>query len=155
MVLGGVLVFVVVGGITLVVVLLRNPQTRAQIDAMRAGIGAVMAGQQAPGTDELRAAGCETATVIDWQRAFGHLRPKADAGEPAAVGPGGAVVMCTAGMLTSLTCERLAEIYGRAVSPDAPFSVMMRVSPRGLVCSGRFAADGTRLGDVPSSRRPG
>ena len=151
MILGGILVFVVVGGGTLGVVLLQNPRVRRIVDRVRGGFVAVMAAQHAPGTDALRAAGCTTAMVIDPRGPT--IRPPAeqDAAFRAGVAAdlGGPLVMCTVGEPTALTCERIAEIYRGAVPNGAPFSVAIHVLHRKEpACRARFAGDGTRLGDV-------
>ena len=144
-ILGGVIVFFLVGGITLGVVLMRNPRVRDMVRVLREGVGAAVAGQHAPGTDELRAAGCTTAMVLDVRGTMKRIAPTADVES----GPAGAV-----SGETTLTCEYLAEVYGRAVSSEAPFAVTLQ--GRGSKepnCTGLFSRDGTRLGDLPTGKR--
>ncbi len=151
-VVGAVLVFVPVGGITLGIVLLRNPRIRAVANGLREGLGAVMAGQHAPGTDALRASGCTTAMVLDMNDVLARMAPKSQGNAQAAATPKlGNTVICGVADRGTMTCERVAAIYGAAVIPGAPFSVMVQAAhEKQPVCSGQFAPDGTRVGDFPS-----
>jgi hypothetical protein len=153
-ILGGVIVFFLVGGITLGVVLMQNPRVRNMVRTLREGVGAAVAGQHAPGTDELRAAGCTTAMVLDVRRTMKRIAPTADVESGPAAGLGDALVICAVTGETILTCEHVAEIYGRAVSSEAPFAVTLQ--GRGSKepnCSGLFSRDGTRLRDIPTGKR--
>jgi hypothetical protein len=153
-ILGGVIVFFLVGGITLGVVLMQNPRVRNMVHVLREGVGAAVAGQHAPGTDELRAAGCTTAMVLDVRAAMKRIAPTADVESGPAAGLGDALVICAVTAETTLTCEHVAEIYGRAVPSGAPFAVTLQ--GRGSKepnCSGLFSRDGTRLRDIPTGKR--
>jgi hypothetical protein len=153
-ILGGVIVFFLVGGITLGVVLMQNPLVRDRVRVLRAGVGAAVAGQHAPGTDELRAAGCAPAMVLDVRSTMKRFAPTEDVETGLAAGMGDALVICAVAGDTSLTCERVAEIYGRAVPSGAPFSVtLQRPHSKEPTCSGVFSRDGTRLRDTPTGKR--
>lgn len=152
-ILGAIVVFVVVGIGALAVVLLQNPRVQGLVRTMRAGFDAVMAGRNAPGTEALRAAGCATAMVLDIEAARRELVADAEQRARMGAGLGGALVLCGVSG-DGLTCERVAEVYGKAVPDGEPFSVMVRArGEKEARCSGRFGRDGSRLGDMPATAR--
>jgi len=119
----------------------RNPTVRKTIDA-------AIASQSAPGTSELRAAGCVQATVIDLAAAL--QEPLEQAGAAAAEIPT-LYVTCQLASDADLDCDAIARVYLETVG-EAPGRFVAQVNGSGLiptpVCQLVFDAEGNRLGTL-------
>jgi hypothetical protein len=120
---------------------------RSTFDLM-ASVGGASA---APGTDALRAIGCDTALVMPFEAVLDPLADFSDAlGEPedaanASENLGGIVlVQCMPNLLRdeALTCEEIAATYGAATEATEEFVVMLERA-NVLVCAGFYSPDGT------------
>jgi hypothetical protein len=145
------LVFAVLGGaLALVVVVLAvvvasrflgggSPAT-APSDSAR--VAAVDDGLHAPGTEEVRAIGCDRALVLDMQRVLGSsLRP----GDPRTI-----VTCDVASKDGAPTCERVASTYFSAVkTAEANVAVrVMREAPPEALCARVYAPSGADIGPL-------
>jgi len=157
-------VLALVGGIALYV-FFRSEQGQRVLELAREGSELLIEASQAPGTDELRGAGCEQALVARAGRILDLVR-RFDP-EGAAFGDGGEamdlgslegetpVVVCTqkAGSAGTPDCETAARLYAsaQAAQPDR-FVVLMVTRQESLAgCSGIYGPDGTRLADLPQA----
>jgi hypothetical protein len=109
---------------------------------------------KAPGTAELRKAGCKEAAVIDMQRALNVGRtfaPKGAAGPGAP--PASAMVTCMAGFLdTPLECDPVARTYVEALGGSARepfFAMVQKQGSRTFHCMGLYSKTGALLRAVP------
>ena len=114
--------------------------------------------QSAPGTKEMRAAGCADATSMDMS-AIGHFTKRfvVDAGpaQRAEVEQmqGLYAVSCDS---PTLTCEEVAAAWGRGAPKNAR-AAMVNVSPKAgapATCNGTFTRDGKRVADVVVPENP-
>jgi hypothetical protein len=110
--------------------------------------------QQAPGTNELRAAGCEQALALDSARMQKLGDRFLDAGvskQPAEVG---FMVMCQ--MQSSATppsCEDAVKAYVRGASPKDKF--MLTVTAHGAqTCGGIYSPSGALISSTPPTKKP-
>ena len=118
-------------------------------------------GMKAPGTEELRKAGCKQAMVLDLRRAMNVGRafaPKgaSDAGAP----PASAVVTCIMGFLDKpLECDLVAQVYVVALGGSAAepfFATVQKQGSRSAHCMGLYSKTGALLRAVQSpGKRPG
>jgi hypothetical protein len=111
--------------------------------------------QQAPGTNELRAAGCEQALALDAAKMQKIGDKFLDAGTSTkAPSEVGFMVMCQ--MQSSAappSCEDAVKAYLRGASPKANF--MMTVSAHGkMTCSGVYSPTGTLVTSMNPSTKP-
>jgi hypothetical protein len=149
----GVGLFVLVIGALAAYVALRSPQGQKVVEAMKQGMSWIMEAQRAPGTAELREAGCDTALVTspsDAAEAFRELMPEqARKGlEERETAPQleHDMVICVVGRMTlaSPDCSALARIYAAATgSPSESFIV--RVQRQGhddAACQGLYDGEG-------------
>jgi len=153
---GALFVFGIVFAVTWGFLLMRNPKIREVVGAIRDGAGIMVKGATAPGTEELRKAGCTTAFALDVaQLASIIARAKIGAPEQATRPvPQHPVVMCMPKATPSLTCDQVARVYGGAVDSAEPFGVVVRVrSDNEPACQGLFDAAGNRLGDLEGDTR--
>ena len=123
------------------------------------GEGSKMAeeARTAPGTKELRKAGCQEAMVFDPARMGDLIREIADAGPPKGdPSKEPRMIVCQVGPLgTPPTCDRLAATYVGAAQPTTPFHVTVQTQggskPK---CAQAYTATGARAptpsaGDEP------
>ncbi len=116
----------------------------------------VQEGQNAPGTDALRAAGCKQASAMDSEKLFKVVSEFADkfGAKSGQLKPPDAptTVLCTLEPSKELTCDQVAEKYVSAAAPKDKFSVMVQEhgsgSQHNSKCSYLYDASGTRLGDA-------
>lgn len=115
----------------------------------------------APGTKELKAAGCEQAFVIDTKELervvnkFEKEIAKKENREPKPMDvakEGSHLVQCTAKAGKKLTCDELAKTFVDATDPDDSFLVTM--SGGGADCSVSYSKDGKKLGNVDAPTIP-
>ena len=104
--------------------------------------------QTAPGTNELRALGCEQAMAIDPAKMMKIADRFADAGTtpPSATPPDvDRIVMCQVGAFGSApTCDDAAKAYVRGASPRGKFVLtVQKGSSNNKQCSGVYSSAGT------------
>ncbi len=101
-------------------------------------------GLNAPGTAELRAAGCEAVVIMDMSK----ISAMFDAGSTSA--PENVIVSCSvAGGKTAPTCDALAKTYVKTVGA-ANGNFLMQVTPQGSgvpTCKKVYSSSGTFLRD--------
>lgn len=162
-------VLLLVGGVG-VYLFLRTPQGQKILTLAREGTAILAEAAMAPGTSELRDAGCETALAVPAGKLGDLVRQLEIAARGDALGlaflsagaldPGTTVVFCSQREPGTPDCAAAARIYASAAA-DVPerFAVLMAPRPNALAgCSGIFAADGTRIGElpeVPDTEAPG
>lgn len=142
--------FVLVAGAIAVWLFLRSETGQRLTETVSSGIALTREATTAPGTAELRAAGCSQAMVIPTARMlelFGQELPEAD--PDADTFNEATVVLCQRATddAGAPDCADVARIYGDAV-PDAPprFGVVVQGAGRGdAVCEGAYGPDGTLL----------
>jgi len=129
-----------------------SPRARGVFEAGAAVIEAGVEAANAPGTEALRAAGCEEAMVLDGRALAGALaKIEQDPGRSQADGVPPKLVMCQFSFdAPELSCGELAVVYANAVDdPPDEIGVAIRVKlPRREICRGVFAADGRWLRDT-------
>ncbi len=134
----------------------QDPEVRKAWAAAQEGMQAVMEATNAPGTDEMRALGCNQAMVIDTARlnkVAGALEDEPSEGEapvdatepPEVFGPS-PMLMCQLRRRTELTCEELVKAYV-AAAPEAEEKMKVQIIEQGLGnnkvrCSGVYGRDG-------------
>jgi hypothetical protein len=125
-----------------------------QNENVKQAFGAVGKMINAPGRQELEAAGCERAMVMD-MRGFADLAKNAPNAKPTDVAALEQAVMVTCALSQKkpeLTCEHLSRVYFKAQKDKTkvPPQVTMAVYVAGEqkpVCIGRYDADGKYLGE--------
>lgn len=153
-------VLLLVGGVG-VYLFLRTPQGQKILTLAREGTAILAEAAMAPGTSELRDAGCETALAVPAGKLADLVRQLEPTAGGDALGQGflsaGAldlgttVVFCSQREPGTPDCSAAAKIYASAVA-EAPerFAILMAPRPNALAgCSGIFAPDGTRIGELP------
>jgi hypothetical protein len=160
-VLFAVSLFFIVSGSIAAYFFLQSERGQQILEVAQQGAEWITVASQAPGTDELREAGCEAAMVSDAGSAleiFMTLVPEeqqADARAALEEGAGNQpldelrLVICTLPRFTSRppACNELARLYGDTV-PTAPESFYLMVMQQGQSapsCQGVYAPDGTLL----------
>ena len=135
-----------------------NPDVRKMTSLMGESMKMTMAAAKAPGTQELRDAGCEQAMVMDmrgfWDKVekIGTEDERFETPEKPAEEWTKLTVICQFTREPSLTCEQAARVYVGAV-PDPPeeFGLLVRVVAAPEVreaCQGVFGHDGSRIKDM-------
>lgn len=134
-----------------------NPDVQRVARAVGEGIEVSQEAMNAPGTEALREAGCDQAMVMlpeHMERIIHAVEP--DGGSEAGEADFPPMVMCQFRFDVTLTCERVARVYGDAV-PSAPaqFGVQVQKQTGGNrpTCSGLYAPDGTQLGTLEGNTR--
>jgi hypothetical protein len=150
----GALLIAVVGIATWL--FLRSEEGQQVLAAARQGIAWAEEAGRAPGTEQLRESGCETAMVTTFGRIFdlaADLLPAEQRGEvEASELADETLVLCMLGAFSDKTadCGEVARVYGEAV-PDAPERFVVVVQKQGRnqgQCRGFFAPDGRFLGKL-------
>jgi hypothetical protein len=128
-----------------------NPELRQMGELMGETVRMGMAATKAPGTQELRDAGCAEAMVVDMRR-VAELAKELDESESGSFEQRGELdavtVVCQVdGDHGALACEDVARTYGAAVAdPPAEFVTVVQTRFAGdPVCQGVYRPDGTRL----------
>lgn len=94
--------------------------------AMGKGLDVIAKAQKAPGTAELRAAGCREAMVTDAREMLHVFDGFVDAGEIPLNDEKGDLLFVTCEPAGDpLDCDRLAEIYVKVAKPDIGFTVIV------------------------------
>lgn len=160
--LGAFAVVALVGGVGLYL-FLRTGEGKRLLAIAKEGSALISEAALAPGADELRGIGCETALALPAGRILDLLRQigpesRTDAIEESFVSAGGLapetpVVFCAQrrGHAGTPDCASAAKVYASAVTPPpSRFVVLMAPRPGDLAgCSGIYAPDGSRLADLP------
>lgn len=131
-------------------IFMRSDRGQKVIRTVREGISVIREASTAPGTKELRAAGCEVAMVMAFSRITEVLKEIApEVAEQATLEqmPGnGTLIMCQLkpSAVDPPDCARVARTYGGAVQDAAPrFGVILQESgAREPRCQGIYARDG-------------
>lgn len=110
----------------------------------------------APGTDELKAAGCDTAMVISpemmakFAKTLNDLDSSKNKQQNIPELPYTVVTCQVQRKKAGVDCEAVAKIYGKAATP-APdkFGVTVNVSGQNEpMCAGEFSPEGEKLGEM-------
>jgi hypothetical protein len=103
-------------------------------------------GVNAPGTSELRAAGCDLALVMD----MGKLSPIFDAGATATSGTASVVVACKVDPgHTAPTCDDVAQTYVKAASPGGTFMAQVQTQGKSRPdCQRVYSSTGALLREM-------
>jgi hypothetical protein len=140
----------------------RSEEGQRVLEAAREGVALAEAAGQAPGTEQLRESGCETAMVTTFGQMFdlaAEFLPAEQRGEieesPLA---DETLVLCMLGVFSDAApdCGDVARVYGAAV-PDPPERFVVVVEKQGLSqgqCQGFFAPDGRFLGKLDDDALP-
>ncbi len=107
-------------------------------------------GLTAPGTDELRAAGCQIAMVVDFGDMLQLVKALVDEDEMQAVldeeiPPDTQVVTCDAAGAEGISCQDVARVYVEAVAPSQAFFVHLQGGDE--ECQAAFDSSGEPLPD--------
>jgi hypothetical protein len=137
-----------------------NPELRQMGKLMGESVRMSIAATKAPGTRELREAGCAQAMVMDMRR-IAELVKEIDESEHGSAEQaedlGTVMVVCqVSSSEDALSCEDVARTYGAAVeNPPAEFAAVVQTRfPQEAVCEGVYGPDGTRLGDLEQETAP-
>ena len=126
----------------------QSEEGRKIFGAMGKGLDVIAKARKAPGTAELRAAGCRDAMVTDAREMLHVFDGFVDAGELPLDDEKGDLLFITCEPAGDpLDCDRLAETYVSAAKPNVGFTVI--VSPQKSRnnepdCTGRYDAAGKR-----------
>lgn len=166
---------ILVGGIVLVITGIKaalffgGEDGQKMIEGIKETYEIAMEAQEAPGTDELRAAGCDTASVMrldEMMGAVSNFVGEEDREEIEAISDMEVtMVICQVsfGDDPPLECDEIARVYGAAV-PEAPEELMIQSQKAGRIkdhCVGVYAPDGTFLREIdaqtfePAPAEPG
>jgi len=158
--LGAVLAFVAGVGLYL---FLRTEQGEKILTIARQGSALLAEAKLAPGMDELRSIGCETALAVPAGKIvalFRQLEPEGRKGEVEegflsvdGLDADTPVIFCAqkSGQAGTPDCASAGKVYASVqATPPARFVVLMSPRPGDLAgCSGIYAPDGKRLADLP------
>ena len=141
----------------------RSDSGQKVIRTVSEGISVIREASTAPGTKELRAAGCEVAMVMAFNRITEVLKEIApEVAEEATIEqmPGnGTLIMCQLGSsaIDPPDCAGVARTYGSAVQDAAPrFGVIVQESgAREPRCQGIYARDGQFIEPMERNKRSG
>lgn len=158
-VLFGAGLFLLVAGGIAVWVFLQSEQGQKIVEVASQGLEWMTEASQAPGTAELREAGCDVALVSEMSRAFElvmTLVPDEEQKSEVLEKMGAAgnlqeqlLVMCTLPRLGlgEPDCSKFARTYSEAVpaGPETMFLLVMRQGADAPSCQGIYSTDGTLL----------
>lgn len=108
--------------------------------------------QAAPGTNELRAIGCEQAMALDAAKMQKLMGSFMDGGAPppSAASDVDRIVMCQVGYGTAPTCDDAAKAYAKGASAHGKFMLTVQVSKR-TTCSGIYGTGGALVTPLGTS----
>jgi hypothetical protein len=133
----------------------QDPDVKKVVGVVKEGAKLISDAQNAPGTKELRAAGCEQAMVFDVDQLM-NLAKEFDAGtadRPKDV-PGWLVV-CNVKRGSDVSCDDLAEEYVDAAETEDGFAVMVNEQGKNQPgCSNRYDENGKKLGSFAGGSIP-
>lgn len=137
----------------------QNPDFQKVTKAVGGGIQLMQKAQNAPGTAELKEAGCQQAIVLEAK----DLKEFIEGVDPKALKKGGQqefdfhLVQCTVGFSgEALSCEEIATVYAGAVK-DAPEQFMVQSSKAGgskPACQGIYSRDGKLVRELKEGESP-
>jgi hypothetical protein len=153
----GLTVVLLVLTVAAIWIFLRSERGQQFVTVARDAIVMAQEATTAPGTQELRAAGCTQALVIPIER-LREVATPLNIDIPEHTGGARMMVLCqSAGAAEVLPgCHDVARIYGDAVA-DAPprlAVLVQRPGRNGVVCQGIHAPDGTLLESLEPRREP-
>jgi hypothetical protein len=137
-----------------------NPELGRMGKFMGESLRMSLAATKAPGTRELREAGCAQAMVMDMRRIGELVKEMEESERGSAVEAEDldtVIIFCqVSSSEDALSCEDVARTYGAAVeNPPAEFeAVVLTRFPEKRVCEGVYGPDGTRLGDLEQETAP-
>ena len=146
-------IVLVVLGLSMVLVCAGGVYWVSQNEAVMDGLQSIADSQTAPGTEELRAAGCDQAMVLEpavflrmaagFSDEFDELQQQSVAEEMPST-----IVICNATSGSAPSCGDISRIYLEAVgAAEGPF--MVQVASGGSdPCQEVFGPDGSALGDL-------
>ena len=119
--------------------------------------GLAIEAQNAPGTAELRALGCEQALALDpaKMQKIAEKFMDQDASLPPLPTPGiGRIVMCQVGAFgTAPKCDDAARAYVRGAAPTASFMLMVQTNKK-TTCDGTYSSTGALLSSGTTRPKP-
>ncbi len=130
----------------------QSPDGKKVFSAVGKTVKMAQKGLNAPGTAELRKAGCPQAMVVSMADALDLAEVFVDAGTQAHRLDAETIVVCQGGVFDTVPtdCDALAQTYVDAVHPANPFTLSIRKQgEQKPVCQGRFGPDGSPVGGVP------
>jgi hypothetical protein len=148
------LILAVLGGLALICCIvsavaanqaMKDPNVRKGFAAAGKGLKMAEKGMTAPGTDELRKAGCSQSMVIDMSDAMEIIDMFADAGDKTLPDDLGGMVICQGNMFDKLPtdCDQLARTYVAAAHPTKGFALMVqKQGDNKPLCQNSYSADG-------------
>ena len=159
-IVGGIILLLIVlafvGGAVAFFKMSRSEEGRRVMSGMADMGKMVIESATAPGTTELRAAGCESAMITSTKKMMGTITkfvpPEKRDGASLDQIQDVLIVMCNKNLFSSdaLDCAKVASVYGKAV-PSAPAQFIVTVKKqgnRGDQCAGYYRADGSRVGEI-------
>lgn len=144
---GLVVVSVVVAGIGIWRVM-ESPEGQKIAKVIGEGSKIAEEARTAPGTAELRKAGCQEAMVLDPERMADLMRELGDAGaaKKDVEGAPRSIVCQVAALGKAPTCDSLAAVYVGAAHPGVPFHITVQSQGGSKPsCVARYSPEGTRL----------
>jgi len=158
---GGLGCLVVVVGLagTCTWFLATNPEVRKVGALVGETMKLGLSGARAPGTEQLREAGCDQAFVMDMRALSEMMKELDDEGDIEMQGGDleQVVVVChTSQEPPPLECDKVATVYAGAVdNPPPTFGVSVQAGfRRRQVCQGIFRPNGTRVGELTEDTPP-
>lgn len=160
-VVGGLFILFLVVIAVVVVRVVQDPKAQKVFRAAQTGVSVYMEASRAPGTDELRAAGCREAMAIDAAQILEIGREFMDpdggtAPEDPELAP--MTVVCSIGWRSELDCDQVAQTYLAAV-PEGPEPIAVTVTVKRFGgdeqrCAAQYSRQGQRLDTVrPDTNR--
>jgi hypothetical protein len=151
----GVLALLCIAGSVMLYNAARSPQGQRMLGIVGKGAALAARGMHAPGTDELRQAGCSKAFVIDLAEMLEELPELIDAGRKVESKNEGTMVVCQGDLVSTLPdCDTLAKVYAQAAHPATVFFVTaQKVGGGGPKCQRRYRSDGTGGEDLVPHRK--
>ncbi len=145
-VLGGLALLCCIGFMIAGKQMMKDPNFKKGINALGKGMKMAEKGMTAPGTDQLRKAGCTQAMALDLADAMEIVEMFADAGEKGPPEDMGIMVICQGNVFDKLPsdCGALAKIYADAAHPTKGFALMVqKQGDQKPICQNTYEADGT------------
>ena len=127
----------------------QSPDGKKVFSALGKTVKMAQKGLNAPGTAELRKAGCPQAMVVSMADALELAEVFVDAGTKAHSLDAETIVVCQGGVFDTLPtdCDALAETYVSAVHPKDPFTLSIRKQgDQTPVCQKHYGFNGIPLG---------
>ncbi len=125
---------------------MKDPNVRKGFAAVGKGMKMAEKGMTAPGTAELRKAGCTQAMAVDMSDALEIAEMFMDGGEKKGADDMGIIVICQGNMFDSLPtdCSALARIYVDAAHPTRGFALQVQKQGESKpICQNTYNSDGS------------